>query len=78
MTIGAVADYSDLPVEILISADAELRSLRLGLDLLRKKLTDFGTGITMATQKAMATTRYPDALFRGLLESGEVSLCGIS
>jgi hypothetical protein len=32
----------------------------------------------MATQKAMAASRDPDALFRGLLESGEVSLDDVS
>ena len=66
--IGAtLADYGDLPVEILISANAELRSQNLGLNLLRKALTDSGAGTSMATQKAMAATRDPDALFRGLL-----------
>jgi hypothetical protein len=77
--IGATqADYGDLPVEILISAHAELKCQSLGLGLLRKTLTDSGVGTSMATQKAMAASRDPDALFRGLLESGEVSLDDVS
>lgn len=74
----APMDISNFPVEALIGIHDSLIAQHLGVSILEKSMTVSGAGTSLATQKAMAALRDPDALFKDMILDGQVSFDDIS